>query len=302
MPPFTYRAPAGGGGGSATDDDWETVDITSADWTKTDPDGTATAISHTGGVNSATIDTTGNANYVDACVWHKELTSAVDGSSLDYTDKPVHFRGVITFPNTGYATSDGSTTGGNNNPPPGSRTYVLMGLTSDPANFPTPADIAGAGLESWTSTSRLYRALVRNTATGSPSGVINTNRTGLQNITEALVASGRKATNRVEFEFSILPQENLTANGIDVAGSPKTDKLHWRGRYDNGDAWGGVQTFALGQRWGRSTNGTTKLYVWVCVGRTAGSGSSRQVDWTAHYSLTGPLTSGTNPSGETPLS
>lgn len=295
-----YKLGTGGGGSTPEADDWTLIDVTAAGWTKTDPDGTATAISHTNGVNSATIDTTANNNFVDGCVWYKELTNPADGSSLDFTDSPVHFRGYVHFPNTGYATSDGSTTGGNNNPPPGSRMYCLVGLTTDPENLPTPADILACGLEWYTSTSRLYRCLARNTATGSPTGTININRAGMQNVTEAAVAAGNRAANRVEFEFSITPQENLTANGIDIEDSPKSEDLHWRGRWDHGDAWGGVQTFAANQRWGRTR--TNKLYVFCCVGRTGGASTSKQLDFAAYYSITGPMTSGTNPSGETALS
>lgn len=297
-----YKFGTGGGGTTPEDKDWTTVDLTDGSWTKTDPDSTASAISHSAGVNSATIDTTGQSDYVDGCVHYREITSVEDGSSMAYGDAPVHFRAAVCFPNTGWATSDGSSTGGSNNPPPGSRVYCLVGLTSDPSNFPNPADIAGAGLEWYTSTSRLYRALVRNTSTSSPLGNVGTNRTGLDNISESDVSAGNRAVNRVEFWFEIQPQENLSASGIDVAGSPKTDFLLWRGRYDQGDAYGSVNTYSLSQRWGRSANGTSKLYVWVAIGRTSGASSDQQLDFAVHYSIDGPLTSGTNPSGETPLS
>jgi hypothetical protein len=246
-------------------------------------------------------------DYVDGCVWYEEITMA-DGSSTSFDDKPFHFRGYVHFPNAAWATSDNDPatgspmSGGVGNPATASKVYCLIGLTSDPTNFPEPADIAGAGLEATTNATRMYRGLVKNGSTASATGNIGTNSAAMDNINVADVTAGHRSVNRVEFWFSCQPNETLTAAGIDVADAMKIDDLQWRGRYDNGDAYGNVNTYALNQRWGRSSNLTSKLYVWVAVGRGySGAGSSQQLDFNAYYSIDGPLTSGTNPSGTTAL-
>ena len=182
---FIINTPPPAAGGGATDDDWVRVDLTdSADpWTKSDPDTTGSSIT----ARSVTVDTTSNSKYVDGCVHYRELKTP-EGNDFDYTDKPVTFQGFVMLPNTGWADSGGGS-GGVGNPATASRSYVLMGVCTDPENLPLPLDCLGCGLEWQTSTTRLYRSICRNVSNSAPAGVIDTNKTGLRLVTHVTACS-----------------------------------------------------------------------------------------------------------------
>lgn len=292
----SFPGQGGGGGAAALDDDWTRIDITDGTWTKSDPDTTGSSITNVGGINSITVDTANNSKYVDGCVHYKELKT-VEGNDFDFSDRPVVFEGYVHLPNTGWQDDLGNT-GGLGNPPQGSRTYCLMGITTDPENFPLPRDVLGCGLEWQTSLNRLYRSICRNVSNSAPDGVIDTNKTGLKLINSTDVSNDHKACNRVQFHFRITKSENLGGGTLDVAESPRSHYLIWGDRYDNGDLRT-INSYAASQRYGRTR--TTKLYVWVAVGRgSAGAGASAQIDFDCYYKAT-MLDGGNSPSGKTGL-
>ena len=278
------------------ENDWVRINVADGTWSKSDPDTTGSSISNSSGINSITVDTTNNNKYVDGCVHYKELLTPT-GQPFDFTDKPVEFEGYVHLPNTGWADTGGAS-GGVGNPPTGSRTYILLGVCTDPENLPLPKDVLGCGLEWQTSTTRLYRSICRNTSNSAPAGTINTDKAGLKNISASDVSAGHKANNRIQFRFQILKSEQLTSGTLDPAGGPRSYYLIWTDRYDNGDMRS-VYSYAAGQRWGRER--TTKLYVWVAVGRgSSGASSAAQIDFDCYYKAT-LLEGGTSPSGKTAL-
>jgi hypothetical protein len=281
-------------GAAATDDDWVRVDLTDTEdpWTKSDPDGTGSSI----GARSITVDTTNNNKYVDGCVHYRELKTP-EGNDFDFTDRPVTFDGYVTLPNTGWQDDLGNT-GGLDQPPEGSRTYVLLGVCTDPENLPTPRDVLGCGLEWQTAVNRLYRSICRNTSNSAPNGVIDTNKTGLKLINSTDVSNDHKASNRIQFQFTITKCEMLSGGTLDPAEGPRAQYLIWSDRYDNGDKRT-ENSYSASQRFGRTR--TTKLYVWVAVGRgSSGAGASAQIDFDCYYKAT-MLDGGNSPNGKTGL-
>ena len=123
---------------------WKRINLADGTWTKFDPDDPLQSIANDGGLNTAVVDTTNNALFLNGCVHYREIYSPT-GQSLDYTDRPVRFTGYVHLPNTGWS-DNGSQSGGATRPNHSSRTYVILGLMSDPGNLPTPRDLVGCGL------------------------------------------------------------------------------------------------------------------------------------------------------------
>ena len=248
------------GGSTATNDDWVRVDVTDGTWTKNDPDTTASSITNANGVNSVAIDTTSNSNYIDGCVWYKELKT-VEGGDFDFSDRPVDFRAYVHLPDIGWE-DDNSNTGGNSNPPTASKCYCILGITTDPENLPSsgntpvPRDILGAGIESTTNVNRLKRMIIRNVSNSGTHGAIDKNSAWLDLISTQDVASGHKASNRFEWQTEIVKSENTTSGNLNPAGAPRSYYLMWSDRWDNGDR-SNINQYAADQRWGRTR--TTKL-------------------------------------------
>lgn len=282
------------------DSDWIQVNVSDGSWTKLDEDSTCDSIAWTGTLNQAVIDTTQNSTYVNGCVFYKEILTPT-GQRFNYADAPVTFEGYIHWPSVSYATTDGATTGGDDRPIAGGRCYTLMGLSSDmPDNYPTPVDLVGCGIESQSSTSRLYRVIVRNTQ--NDGSVVSTNKTGYQTVQESEVSAGKKATNRQYFTFNIMKEHQQTAgtgSSIQVADSPHSSYLLSAESWSNGERNAGLNSYAVGQRWGRGH--LDRLYVWVAIGRgVSGASGTVTLDFDCYYNVRN-LT-GVNPSGEDNLS
>jgi hypothetical protein len=286
-------------------EDWVRVDVTDGTWQTNDPDSCASNISNTDGINYADLDGTSNNKYIDGRVWYKELYTE-DGTSFDFADRPVDFRAYVHMPECGWDSS-GSETGTNtlDNPPEGSRTYCIIGIVSDPENLPTsgatpvPKNILGCGLEWQTNTNRLFRTAIRNTSNAMPNGVLDTNKSGLDAISDTDVAAGHKACNRLEWSTYISKAEQLGSGNLDVAGSPRSYYLVWIPRYDNGDKYM-VGNFAAQQRWGRGGDDMSKLYVFVAVGRGSAGGSAQTLAFDCYYEAR-LLEGGNNPPGKDSL-
>lgn len=296
MPPFTFTSGGGGGGGAAAaNNDWIRADITDAEWTKYDPDGTATSITNVAGINKCTVGTDNNGK-LEGCTWYREVLMA-DGSSLDHSDSPITFRGSIHLPAIGWATT-GSSGGGDNRPPVASSVYVTMGLMSDPENLPIPADVLGIGLDSKTLGYRNYRRMTYNTSTSAPTGAVSDSTSALTSISDADAAAGDHSANRMDFTFMIERNEVSSDTGINIPNNPVSRWIIYRARYDNGNAYGSLQSLTPNQKWGRTR--TSKLYVWISIGRSASVGSAQDLDFDCYYNVQA-LDGDTNPSGRTPL-
>ena len=275
--------------------DWKRINLMDGTWTKFDPDSTLQSISNTGGLNTVEIDTTQNALFLNGCVHYREIFTPT-GQSFNYTDKPVRFTAYVHLPNTGWS-YNGSQSGGANRPNHSSRTYVIMGLMSDPGSLPTPKDVAGCGLQWQTSKSRMFRSIVRNTSSNGLT--LNTSKSGLDTITSGDVSAGHKATNRLLFSFDIMREHQLTGGATEVEDSPRSGYLTFAASYDNGDRYQGLGNYSLGQRWGRGT--LEKLFLWVAVGRgNSGASSNETIDFDCYYDIT-MLDGGVNPTGTTGL-
>ena len=299
MAPFSFTS--GGGSSTPANDDWVTVDLTDG-WTLNDPDSTVVgSASHAGGKNTVTVDTTSNATYIGGAIYWKKITKP-DGSDFDLT-KPIDVRLHLDLTDSGWADTGGAS-GGTGNPATGSRTYCLIGLMTDPENLPTsgvtpiPRDILGIGLEWQTSTTRLYRSILRNVSNSGTHGSIDTNKAGLKNITATDVAASHKASNKVEASFEIVKAEHLAAGSLDPAGAPRTYYVVWADRYDNGDRRN-INQYSADQRWGRTR--TDALYIWMGFGRgSSGASANSTVAVNAYYSVR-QLDGGNNPGGTSGL-
>ena len=257
--------------------------------------------SYSEGTNTVTVNTTANTTYIGGAIYYKKITTP-DGGDFDLT-KPIDVRLHMHWPETGWQDTGGAS-GGVGNPATGSRTYCLMGLTTDPENLPTsgvtpiPRDILGIGLEWQTSQTRLYRSILRNVSNSGTHGAISTNKTGLENIAAADVTAGHRASNKIECAFEIVKSENLTAGSLDPAGAPRTYYMVIGDRFDNGDRRQ-INQYSADQRWGRTR--TDELYVWVAFGRgSSGASANSTVKVNALYSVR-QLDSGNNPGGTTGL-
>jgi len=260
--------------------DWTRVDVTDGTWTTEDPDTTVSNLSNVGGINKCTVDTSANSKIVDGCVFYKELKNN-DGTSINYLDSPIDFRGYVHLPGVGWATSDGSSTGGDNRPPVASKVYCVLGLMSDPENLPTPRDVFGAGLDTGATVSRLQRQFVYNISEASPNGAISVSTSGLAVIDEADVTAGIRSTNRLEFEISIVRDESLGGGALSPADPPQLKWAIWRARADTGDAYNAISSTVFSQKWARGNS--DKMYVFVAVGRSGTVGSSQDLDFDCYY-------------------
>jgi hypothetical protein len=283
--------------------DWTRINVADGTWTKNDPDDHVTNISNTGGINSVDIDDTGNSNYINGCIFYKEIRLA-NGGPFDFTDRPADLRGYVHWPGTGWQ-DDGSQAGGGDKPPIASKCYCILGFTTDPENFPDdasssdlPRDMCGAGLEWTTNNNKLKRQIIRNVSNAGVYGAISKNTTYLDTITSADVSAGHKASNRLEWQTEIVKAEHLASGSLTPAGAPRSYYMMWSDRYDNGDRRN-INQYALDQRWGRTR--TDKLYAFVAVGRNATGGDALTMEFDIYYHAR-LLQSGTSPSGKTALS
>ena len=289
-------------------DDWVRVNVADGTWTKNDPDNHVTNISNTGGINSVDIDATSNSNYINGCVWYKEIRLA-NGGPFDFSDRPVDLRGYVHWPGAGWDdNSDPVQSGGGDKPPVASKCYCILGFTTDPENFPSaasgtgsadlPRDMVGVGLESTTNENRLKRQIIRNVSNSGTYGAINTNSAWLDDISSSDVSAGHKCSNRLEFQTEIVKAEHLASGNLDPAGACRSYYLMWSDRWDNGDRRN-INSYALDQRWGRTR--TTKLFAFVAVGRNDSGGSALTMEFDCYYNAR-MLHKGTSPSGKTALS
>jgi hypothetical protein len=197
-------------------------------------------------------------------------------------------------------TSNGSSFGAVNRPAVATKAYCVLGLMSDPEELPTPRDILGVGIGMGATGYRTERFHVYNTSTSSPNGSITVNRNSMPSITEAYVAADHRSVNRLPFFFSINRNEKSSDSGINIPNNPVSRWMFWRGRFDNGDAvHSSMQSYVTNQKWGRTR--TSKLYVWVSVGRRGSVSSVQPMDFDCYYLISKPDT-GVNPSGTVGLS
>ena len=300
MPPYRIQTTSGGGGGAAAAaQDWTRVDVTDGTWSSWDDNSVASSISNVAGINKCTLSTFNANKIVNGKIWYKEVLTG-DGSSMDFADKPVIFNGYVHMPGVGWATHDGGSGGGDNRPAVATNVFCVMGLMSDPANLPIPADVLGMGLNTKTVGHRMYSQRVFNTSTASPTGLISTSTSALENISEAEAAAGERSCNRLGFHFAIERNEVSTTTGINIANNPVTRWLIYRDRFDNGDARGSFQSLVVNQKWGRSANVCSKLYVFVAVGHSSSVLNSHDLDFDCYYDVT-HFDGGLNPSGRTGL-
>lgn len=292
-PPAAAAAPA-----TPDNHDWTRVDVTDGTWTTEDPDTTVSSLTNVDGINKCTVDTSANSKLVDGCVFYKELKNN-DGTSVNYLDSPIDFRGYVHLPGVGWATSDGPSTGGDNRPPVASKVFCVLGIMSDPENLPTPRDVFGAGLDTGATVSRLQRQFVYNTSEATPNGAISVSTSALAVIDEADVTAGIRSTNRLEFEISIVRDESLSGGALSPADAPQLKWAIWRARADTGDAYNAISSTVFSQKWARGNS--DKIYVFVAVGRSGTVGSSQDLDFDCYYQFQCPE-GGTNPSGDTALS
>jgi hypothetical protein len=289
----------GGGAAAAANEDYTRVDVTDGTWTLADTNSVASSITNVGGINKCSLSTYNAGDIVDGAVWYKEVLTG-DGSSMDFADKGVLFQGYVHMPGVGFATSDGATGGGDNRPPVATQVFCVMGLMSDPTNIPVPADVLGCGLNTKSLGYRMYSQRVFNTSTSSPTGAISTSTSALESISEADVAAGDRSSNRIGFHFIIERNEVSSSSGINIANNPVSRWLIFRDRLDDGDARGSLQSLLVNQKWGRSANVCTKLYVFVAVGHGSSVANPHDIDFDCYYNVT-HLDGGLNPSGRTGL-
>jgi hypothetical protein len=278
--------------------DWTRVNVSDGTWTTEDPDSTVSNLSNVGGINKCTLDTSANSKIVDGCVFYKELKNN-DGTSINYLDSPIDFRGYVHLPGVGWATNDGPSTGGDDRPPVASKVFCVLGLMSDPENLPTPRDVFGAGLDTGATVSRLQRQFVYNISEASPNGAISVSTSALAVIDEADVTAGIRSTNRLEFQISIVRDESLSGGALSPADPPQLKWAIWRARADTGDAYNAISSTVFSQKWARGNS--DKMYVFVAVGRSGTVGTSQDLDFDCYYQFMCPE-GGTNPSGDTALS
>ena len=292
-------APASGGSSTPVLADWTMADVTSAEWTKNDPDTTMSGLTHVAGVNKCTISTDVNSKVVDGCVWYAELKTA-DGSSFNFGDKPVTIEFAITLPSVGWAVDGGATTGGLNRPPTASRTYCVAGVMSDPENLPTipgetewPRDVVGSGINTANSIVKNKRLSVYNQSNVAPRGTITNPSQDFPTISAAEYAAGRKSYNRIHWWGRIRKYDDLLVDGISTAGDPVLNDMDWVYRDDVGNSSSFTYVQVAKQRF-RIHN--DRLYVFISVGRQAASGAPADLDFTVHYRIT-QNDGGTCPSG-----
>ena len=284
-------------------DDWVRINVADGTWTKNAPDTTGSSITNTAGINSVNLDDENNAAFYNGCVFYKELRLA-NGAPFDFTDKPVDLRGYVHLPGTGWR-DDGSQVGGGDKPPIASKCYCVMGFTTDPENFPAdaassahPKDIFGIGIMWTTTNNKTKYVIVRNTSQSGTYGSITSSSGWLDTITSGDVTDGRKCANRLGFQTEIVKNEYLDAGAMNPDDPPRSKYMNWDYRWDNGERRD-AYTYSLDQRWGRTR--TSKLYVWVAVGRNASTGDPITMEFDCYYHAR-MLHGGTNPSGKTGLS
>ena len=288
-----------GGTPAASNEDWTQVNVTDGTWTLVDTNSVASGITNVGGINKCSLSTYNANDIMDGAVWYKEVLTA-DGSSMDFADKPVIFQGYVHMPGVGWATSDGASGGGDNRPPVATNVFCVMGLMSDPANIPIPADIIGMGLNTKTLGYRMYSQRVYNVSTSAPTGALTKSTSALESINEAEAAAGEKSSNRMGFHFIIERNEVSSDTGINITNNPVSRWIIFRDRLDNGNARGSLQSLLVNQKWGRSANVCSKLYVFVAVGHGSSVANPHDLDFNCYYDVT-HLDGGINPSGRTPL-
>jgi hypothetical protein len=298
------NSPPAAGGGAADNADWVRVDVTDG-WNLNDPDSTLSAVSNTGGTNSATINTTANTSVVDSAVYHKEILNN-DGSSIDYSTRPVSIEFYVAWPSSSWSVNSGSTVGGDGKPTTASKCYVVAGIMADPENLPAtagaaehPLDLLGVGLRSNTSTHKHDRFSVYNVGTGSPRGTITTNNQNMPTISSGEYGEGKKFVNRLTWWTRIAKHDAASGTGINVVGEPLANEYSWSYFFDNGTKKVGDLEVIVDQRFGRVS--TTGLHAFVALGRMGGAGADVTVDFDIFYRITA-LDGGNHPNGTTGLS
>lgn len=302
----TNNSPPAAAAAGAALSDWTLADVTSADWTKNDPDTTVSALTHAAGVNKCTLSTDINAAVVDGCVWYKEVKTE-DGSSFSFNDKPVTVEISITMPSIGWATAVGTVdeqSGGLNRPAVGSRAYVVAGVMTDPENLPAvagstdiPRDIMGTGLSTHDRVDKNKRLSVLNASNAGAAGSISNPSQYLPALNNTEYLAGRKSYNRITWWGRIRKHDALTASGISNAGDPICKDMLWTYRDDMGNSKEGVLIQVSQQRF-RVHN--DRLYVFISVGRPLAAGGTADLDFTVHYRIV-QVDGGTNPSGRVGL-
>ena len=301
---IVVSSPPAAAGGAAANDDFTRVNVVDGSWTNVDPLSQATgAATNVDGINVVPLGTNVADKHLNGCVFYKELKTR-DGSDFDFTDKPAFLSFYLHMPETGWR-DNGSQEGGDGNPPYASRSWVAMGVLTDPENIsggptgPYPKDVLGAGL-SWLGTNnKMRRTFVTNTSNSGTWGTLSVNSQDLETITSTTVAAGHRATNRLGYNFNITRGGAYTAGALTPADAHESYYMSWRPYFDDGHVYGAEGKFSAGQRWGRSR--TNKLYLWVACGRTATPSAGCTMKFDAYYNAT-LLNSGTNPSGTTILS
>lgn len=279
--------------------DWTRANIADGTWALNDPDTTLSGVTNINGINQVVVSTANNPLTIDGGVHYKELLNP-DGTSIDFTDRPVMVQIYVHWPNTGWD-ADGNT-GGNNRPTAASRCYTVAGIMTDPENLPAtagaadhPLDLVGYGLEWKGVTTKTNRRGIYNTGTGSPRGLLTHISANMNTPDSADYAAGRKVCNRILWFGRIAKQESATGTGINVVGEPNMNEFSFSHHWDNGyKVTGDVETL-MPQRFGRVR--TDKLYLWIANGRgMSGAGSSVTIDFDVYYRITA-LESGNHPSG-----
>lgn len=294
--------------------DWTRVDITDGTWTLNDPDSTLSSISNTGGLNQVVIGTQNNEKIVDGGVHWKEVLNA-DGTSIDFTDRPVSVDFMISWPNSGWYVRENTpsgwveyASGGNNRPAVGSRCYTVAGVMTDPENLPSsagesewPRDILGCGLSTKTNVTKHRMFGIKNSGTGSPRGTLSFLNADLNapHAVDDYDNEGRKFMNRLSWRTHIIKREDASTTGIHAGDEPMADEMSYEKYWDRGETKVAPLELIVTQHFGRVR--TDRLYVWISSGRSqGGAGSSVTVDFNVYYKIYA-LDGGTHPSGRTGL-
>ena len=305
--PYRVEPPAAGGGGGATNESWTRSNIADGSWTFSDPDGTLSAISNTGGLNSVTIGTQNNNQIYDGGIHFKEITHP-DGTSFDLLTEGISIEMYIHWPNQGWAVLSPTAAGGSNRPGAGTRCYTVAGVTTDPENFPStpgqtewPRSIIGLGIRSKNSTYKNHIMQIRNNGTGTPRGTIEISNADL-NVVDVndYNIRGYKFMNRLSWRTTIRPFENLPSSGaLWPAEQPLIDEIAVERLWDNGDRETGTEERIVTQRMAQVRS--DKLYMFISNGRThdgGAPGGAVTVDFDVYYRIVGTPA---HPSGTTGL-
>jgi hypothetical protein len=305
--PYRVGPPAAAAAGGAVNETWTRSNIADGSWTFSDPDGTLSGISNTGGLNSVTIDVTNNDKVYDGGIHFKEITHP-DGTSFDLLTESISIEMYIHWPNQGWAVLSPTASGGLSRPGGGSRCYTVAGVTTDPENFPStpgqtewPRSIIGLGIRAKNSTYKNHIMQIRNYQTGLPRGSIEITNADLNSLTaDNYNIDGYKFMNRLSWRTTIRPFENLPGSGaLWPADQPLIDEIAVERLWDNGDRKTGTEERIVGMRMAKVRS--DKLYLFISNGRANAGGAPGgpvTVDFDVYYRIVGTPA---HPSGTTGL-